>query len=162
MSTTSIIFTQATQQDSQLIDDASKIWAQAAAQRDHKPLPKDGSGAIAGVERRLALPDARLTVASKGGVAAGFTLCSPHDGYLEIYYVAVAPDFWGQRIASELLTEMDFFAHKTGFQELRLWVISDNSRAINLYQANGFRHTGQEQADESSGRVEFLLSKTKF
>ncbi|UTT40941.1 GNAT family N-acetyltransferase [Glutamicibacter mishrai] len=162
MDTPSITFAEATPQDSKHVQSAAKIWAQAAAQRDHKPLPFDGSQALAGVERRWALPGARLVVASKDGVPAGFTLCSPQDGYLEIYYVAVAPDFWGQGVARELLAEVDHFAQKAGFHDLRLWAIADNSRAINLYRANGYRPTGEELTDEASGRVEILLSKEIF
>jgi len=155
----SVTFAQVTQQDSKPVHGVAKIWALTVARRDHQPQPADGARALAGVQRRLALPDARLMVASKAGVLAGFTLCAPHDGYLEIYYVAVAPDFWGQGLARELLAEVDRYARKTGFQETRLWVIAENSRAIKLYQANGYRPTGEELIDEASGRVEVLLAK---
>ncbi|HCJ53639.1 MAG TPA: hypothetical protein DHV61_03435 [Glutamicibacter sp.] len=142
------------------MDHAARIWADAAAQRDHKPLPEDGSNALAGIHRRLALPEARLVVASKATVPAGFTISSPHDGYLEIYCVAVAPNFWGQGVARELLADVDRHAQNAGVQELRLWVIAENSRATDLYQANGYRDSGQELADETTGRIELLLSKT--
>lgn len=99
-------------------------------------------------------------VASKATVPAGFTISSPHDGYLEIYYVAVAPNFWGQGVARELLADVDRHAQNAGVQELRLWVIAENSRATDLYQANGYRDSGQELADETTGRIELLLSKT--
>lgn len=160
MDDSSLTFIGATRQDSQCIDHAARIWAQAAAQRDHRPMTADRNQALAGVQRRMALPEARLVMASKDGKPAGFTLCAPHDGYLEIYYVAVAPDFWGQGVARKLLDEVDRHAASAGHLELRLWVIADNSRAIEVYQANGYRHTGQELADETSGRMEFLLSKT--
>ena len=159
MDDSSLTFMEATRQDSQCIDHAARIWAQAAAQRDHKPTPTDGSQALAGVQRRLALPEARLVMASKDEVPAGFTIASPHDGYLEIYYVAVAPDFWGQGIARVLLSEVDRHAASAGHVELRLWVIADNSRAIELYLSCGYQHTGQELIDETSGRIEFLLRK---
>ncbi|UYQ78674.1 GNAT family N-acetyltransferase [Glutamicibacter sp. JL.03c] len=161
MDTPSITVAEAAPQDPQHVQNAAKIWAQAAAQRDHMPRPVDGSQALAGVERRLALPDARLVFASKDGVPAGFTLCSPHDGYLEIYYVAVAPDFWGQGVARELMAEVENFARAAGFREVRLWAITDNSRAIKLYQANGWRPTGEELTDAASGRTEILLAKAK-
>jgi len=156
----SLTFTEATAQDTQYIDHAARIWAQAAAQRDHKPLPDDGSNALDGIHRRLTLPEARLVVASKAGVPAGFTISSPHDGYLEIYYVAIAPDFWGQGVARELLAEVDRHAQNAGFHELRLWVIADNSRAVNLYLSCGYRHAGQEMVDETSGQIERLLRRT--
>ena len=62
-------------------------------------------------------------------------------------------------MARELLAEVDHFAQKAGFHDLRLWAIADNSRAIKLYQANGYRPTGEKLKDEASGRTEILLSK---
>lgn len=159
MNTKVITFTAASSDNEHLAYQAALIWAQAAAKRDNKPIPLDGSQALSGVRRRTALPNSRLVIGTLSGEPAGFTLCSPHDGYLEIYYVAVAPDFWGQGVARELLAEADSYAQNSGVQDLRLWAIADNSRAINLYRANGYRPTGEELTDEASGRVEILLSK---
>lgn len=159
MNTISVTFWPVAPQDSKLNQSAAKIWAQAAAHRDHKPTPADGRLALPGVQRRLALPGARLVIGFVSAEPAGFSLCAPHDDYLEIYYVAVAPDFWGCGIARELLTEVDRHASDAGYTDLRLWVIADNARAIDLYRACGYVDTGQEVVDDASDRIERLLHK---
>ncbi|TAP26938.1 GNAT family N-acetyltransferase [Arthrobacter sp. S41] len=156
----SIIFAVVKPEDQKSVAQAAIIWARAAAQRDHQPLPKDGAQALAGVQRRLALPSSRLVLATLADEPAGFTLCAPHDDYLEIYYVAVSPEFWGRGVARQMLDEVDRYALRAGFHHIRLWVIAENSRAMQVYLSCGYQQTGQELVDQSSGRVECLLEKT--
>src|SRR4051794_29943441 len=147
-----IIFDEVNPDDLKSIDQAAVIWARAAAQRDHKPLPKDGTQSLAGVQRRLALAGSRLVLGSVAGERAGFTLCAPHDDSLEIYYVAVSPEFWGYGIARAMLADVDRYATNAGISDIQLWVIAENSRATGLYFSCGYQRTGQELTDPASGR----------
>lgn len=141
------------------IEQAALIWARAAAQRDGKPLPDHGETARAGILRRMTLPGSRLVIASRDGKASGFTLAAMPGSVLEIFYLAIAPDCWGQGIASRLLREVEDYARSAGVSAIELWVIADNDRAMGLYRSCGYRWTEEQEIDQSSGRVEYLLRK---
>jgi ribosomal protein S18 acetylase RimI-like enzyme len=55
--------------------------------------------------------------------------------------VAVAPQYRGQGIASQLVDASIKFAHRKGARKLILQVDADNERALALYQRRGFKTT---------------------
>lgn len=58
-------------------------------------------------------------------------------GWIEC--LAVDPDYWGRGIARELLRKSVEILFTSGAQEIKLFVISSNTRAVKLYERNGFR-----------------------
>jgi GNAT superfamily N-acetyltransferase len=130
------------------------IWARAKARRDGEPNEASVEEALQGVQRRLALDGARLLLARRGGVPAGFALFAPNASAVEVYYLAVDPDAWGAGVASELLTCVDTEARALGFDALELWVIDDNQRAIAVYERSGWVRTLQTKRDTPLSRLE--------
>lgn len=57
-------------------------------------------------------------------------------GWIEC--LAVDPDHWGMGIARELLGKSVKILLTSGAEEVKLFVISSNTRAVNLYERNGF------------------------
>lgn len=130
------------------------MWARAKARRDGEPREASVEEALLGVQRRLALDGARLLLARRGGVAAGFALLAPHASAIELYYLAVDPEAWGAGVASWLLTGVDAEARALGFDALELWVIDDNQRAIAVYERSGWVRTEQTKRDAPLSRLE--------
>lgn len=139
--------------------EAAQIWALAKARRDHDAAPAPAEEILPGVQRRLRVPGAELIVASQGGRAVGFTLFAPRAASLEIFYLAVAPDAWGRGVAAALLASVEEFARGISRTAVDLWVISDNDRAISVYQRAGFVDSGELHHDAASGRSECRMVK---
>ncbi|WP_181419710.1 GNAT family N-acetyltransferase [Arthrobacter psychrolactophilus] len=139
--------------------EAAQIWALAKARRDEDTAPASAEEVLPGVQRRLRVPGAELIVASQGGQAVGFTLFAPRAECLEIFYLAVAPDAWGRGVAAVLLASVEEFAHGISRPSVDLWVISDNDRAISVYQRTGFIDSGELHRDAASGRSERRMVK---
>lgn len=133
---------------------SAAIWARAKTRRDGEPKEASVEEALVGVQRRLALDGARLLLARRDGVSAGFALFAPNASAIELYYLAVDPDAWGAGVASGLLTEVDADARALGFVALELWVIDDNQRAIAVYERSGWVRTKQTKRDAPSSRLE--------
>lgn len=142
-----------------LVKAAALVWAHATAVRDRRPRPQTGGEKIRGIQRRLGLDGARLLLAWREGQCVAFTLFAPQAQSLEIFYLAVAPQAWGQGIAGHLLAAAEDHARSIGRSALELWVIDDNHRALEVYTRSGFVDTAQTKMDESSGRFERQLRK---
>ncbi|MFB0921695.1 MAG: GNAT family N-acetyltransferase, partial [Oscillospiraceae bacterium] len=56
--------------------------------------------------------------------------------------MAIYREFWGLGIGSALLGALIEFAWKAGYEQLELEVISDNERAVALYEKFGFEIFG--------------------
>ncbi|WP_449374519.1 GNAT family N-acetyltransferase [Arthrobacter psychrolactophilus] len=139
--------------------EAAQIWALAKARRDGDAAPAPAAESLPGVQRRLKVPGAKLIVASASDQAVGFTLFAPRAESLEIFYLAVAPEAWGRGVAAALLASVEEFARGISQTTLDLWVISDNERAISVYQRAGFVDSGELQHDVASGRSERRMIK---
>ncbi|AWB86085.1 hypothetical protein C3E77_05285 [Mycetocola zhujimingii] len=72
---------------------------------------------------------------------------------MEIIYLAVDPQAWGQGVAGQLL---DFIRRRseTAGTPLELWVIADNDRAVSSYERAGWTRTANVEVRNSSGRPE--------
>jgi GNAT superfamily N-acetyltransferase len=128
---------------------AAEIWARATAARDGRTEPAVGA-ALAGVRRRLAQGGV-LDLAFVADRAVGFTvLVGP-----ELVYLAVDPGSWGAGVGSRLLAHVDEVGEAAGYESLDLWVIDDNSRAVEVYRRAGWLPTADLK--ESGGRTERRL-----
>jgi ribosomal protein S18 acetylase RimI-like enzyme len=84
----------------------------------------------------------------------GFLLIAPRARTLEISYLAVDPDAWGCGIGSRLLLSAEDHAREIGRETRELWVMSDNERAIRVYERSGWLGTAEVKRDTPSGRLE--------
>ncbi|SEE84286.1 Acetyltransferase (GNAT) family protein [Arthrobacter alpinus] len=139
--------------------EAARIWSLAKARRDQNSESDPVEKTLPGIQRRLDLAGAELILATNSKGSVGFTLFAPHEETLEIFYLAVAPDSWGGGVAGALLAGVEEYAREISRGILELWVISDNERAINVYQRAGFIGTDQLQYLESSGQTERRMIK---
>ncbi|OZD10291.1 hypothetical protein CH275_01010 [Rhodococcus sp. 06-235-1A] len=146
--------------DARDVDDPqmlASIWVRSTAIRDGSVEPGDVSAAVAGIRRRLEFVDACVLVAERRGRSVGFALGAPLGDVLELFYLAVDPEVWGEGIATRLLRAVDSFADSVGCETCVLWVIEDNERAIGVYENAGWIGTDDTQTDAASGRVERRL-----
>ena len=56
--------------------------------------------------------------------------------------ISVLQGYWNQGIASLLIPRVLECAHQAGYEQVELEVITDNEKAISLYQRHGFREYG--------------------
>lgn len=141
------------------VGNAALIWARATALRDRRPEPSTGEEKMPGIQRRLGVAGAKLLLARRDDAYVGFALFAPHEENLEIFYLAVDPDSWGNGVANALLIGAEEHARAIGRAVLELWVINDNDRALGVYARSGFVDTEQLHYDESSGRLERRMIK---
>lgn len=73
----------------------------------------------------------------------GFISCLLHGGTLDLFLVAVLPEFQGQRIGSALLNYVGETAKARGWA-LSTQVLASNVRALNFYMQHGFVVSGGE------------------
>lgn len=139
--------------------EAARIWALAKARRDQSPEPDPVKKTLPGIQRRLDLAGAELILATGGEGSVGFTLFAPREDTVEIFYLAVAPDSWGSGVAGALLASVENYARNISRGILELWVISDNERAMNVYERAGFIGTDQLQDFDGPGRSERRMVK---
>ena len=116
-------------------------------------------GKVPGIRRRLTLTGATLFMTERQGVRDGFALAAPHLGEAELFYLATCPNVWGTGLATHLLHEVDRWAASAGYAHMRLWVITDNHRAIQAYEHAGWVQTDHVQ-DSAAGRSERMLKRT--
>lgn len=121
--------------------------------------PQTGQEKIPGIQRRLDLAGAKLLLAQREGQCVAVTLFGPQAQSLEIFYLAVAPEAWGQGVAGRLLAAAEDHARSLGRAALELWVIDDNHRALEVYLRSGFAGTQQSKSDAASGQVERRMRK---
>lgn len=133
---------------------AAGIWSRAKARRDGSSTPDGADSAVPGVRRRLALDGSTLLLAGRGSEAVGFAVCAPREVTLELFYLAVDPDAWGDGVGALLLASVDDLARVCGRDALELWVIDDNARAIAVYERAGWEPTGELVRDDTSGKLE--------
>ena len=133
---------------------AAGVWSRAVARRDGGTGPVDVDAAVPGLRRRLALDGSTLLTAHRDKALVGFALFAPGSRGLELYYLAVDPADWGGGVGSALLRAVDGHARAAGSALVELWVIDDNTRAIEVYQRNGWVSTDEVVTDPTSRRDE--------
>jgi putative acetyltransferase len=90
------------------------------------------------------VPNAKIVVAENAAELLGFVTIDP-SGYLD--QLVVAPDHWGSDLATALVDQ----AKHLSPAGVTLLVNTDNARAIQFYERNGFVHAG-EDVNPTSGR----------
>jgi ribosomal protein S18 acetylase RimI-like enzyme len=63
----------------------------------------------------------------------------------ELVSMWVSPAHRGTGVAAELVAAVVGWAHQTGVETVELWVTRGNDAAVHLYEAAGFRSTGDHQ-----------------
>nr|WP_232528556.1 GNAT family N-acetyltransferase [Microbacterium sp. MAH-37] len=90
----------------------------------------------------------------------GFAVLVPDGRALELRYLAVDPDAWGTGVAGSVLDHVAGHARASNYDELTLWVLEDNDRAISVYARSGWQSTTDVKPHPDSGRTERRLQLT--
>jgi ribosomal protein S18 acetylase RimI-like enzyme len=125
------------------------------------------------VERR----NAATWIAEQGGQLRGFAIVEwgrersgvPSDGSSSmgctgevvayIQTIEVAPDQRGQGAGGELLHRVEASARAAGAQLIRLHVDAENTAALRLYEAHGYRIEGRQEKYYPHGRAALICLK---
>ncbi|MFN2169283.1 MAG: GNAT family N-acetyltransferase, partial [Anaerolineae bacterium] len=78
----------------------------------------------------------------------------------EIYAIYLLPKAWGQGHGSALLRQALDKLQAQGLDETTLWVLRDNQRAIDFYQAHGFQADGAAKHETRGDSV--ILHEVRF
>jgi len=99
-----------------------------------------------------------LVVADDDGMLAGFAdVGQSRDDDAEpgktgeVRAIYLAPDSWGKGLGRELMAAALAHLAGLGYDEVTLWVLDTNARAMQFYQAAGFRPDGAIKLDDSHG-----------
>lgn len=100
----------------------------------------------------------RPWIAETGTDIAGFVSVGPSSDpgasteTGEVYALYVAPDCWDRGVGRNLLHhgQRDLVEH--GYNEATLWVLADNTRAREFYEAAGWRTDGAQRTEDIGGR----------
>lgn len=84
----------------------------------------------------------------------------PQEGVGELFGMWVRPEFRGSGVAWQLVNAAADQARQDGNRALRLWVATDNGRAVGFYSSYGFRPTDDRRAmasDSSTEEIAMIL-----
>ncbi|WP_250001672.1 GNAT family N-acetyltransferase [Actinoplanes sp. M2I2] len=103
--------------------------------------------------RTRPLPDgAQTLVAEEDGRIAGFVAFGPYrledgvdPGAGELYSVYLHPGHWGRGTGRQLLEAARAGLTAAGFPDMRLWVLTGNTRARRFYERAGLKPDGVDQ-----------------
>ena len=99
-----------------------------------------------------------IIIAKDNDRVIGFTGCGirpdiPDIG--EIFSMYVLPEYYGKGVAQQLMAaRLDRLSQ---YNEITLWVLKGNNRAIRFYQKCGFVYAGQEMTDPRLKAVEIRM-----
>lgn len=100
-------------------------------------------------------------LASRDGEDVGVVSLGPasdDDGFIEgvaeLFGMWVSADSRGTGVAWELVTAAADQARRDGHRQMRLWVASDNGRAVGFYSSYGFRPADERRPMASDASVE--------
>jgi ribosomal protein S18 acetylase RimI-like enzyme len=97
---------------------------------------------------RLAAADASTFLALEAGTAVGLVTVfrtSEHPSRASLVSMWVAPERRGRRLGRALVERVVTWAGARGAKTVELWVTDSNEAARALYEATGFRPTGERQ-----------------
>jgi ribosomal protein S18 acetylase RimI-like enzyme len=77
----------------------------------------------------------------------------------EITAIYLSPYCWHQGLGSKLCEQSIIQLHSLGFQEVTLWVLDGNEKAIRFYQRMGFQPDGVTKIDEQK---ELPLNEVRY
>ncbi|REJ04046.1 GNAT family N-acetyltransferase [Microbacterium bovistercoris] len=141
------------------VHSAASIWARATAMRDGLQRPAPAEDKIPGIRSALAVAGASLHVAERWPDDVGFAVLVPNGRALELRYLGADPEAWGTGVGGGILEYVEGRARSAGFDELTLWVLEDNERAIGVYERSGWRRTPDMKSQLESRRTECRLHK---
>ena len=111
-----------------------------------------------GWRRRLERGDTAIFLAEENEQPLGWVSLGPSrdadagNGTGELYALYVAPEQWRRGIGHHLVCESVRHLSGSGFSDVTLWVLSDNSRARAFYRSHGFAlDAGIEKSVEIGG-----------
>jgi ribosomal protein S18 acetylase RimI-like enzyme len=76
------------------------------------------------------------------------------EGVAELFGMWVRPEMRGTGVAWQLVTAAAEQARRDGYRQLRLWVSTDNGRAIGFYSSYGFRPADERRPMVTDASVE--------
>lgn len=149
-------------------DDVDGIRAVASAAWHAAHTPIVGEDAVdsflntyydaGSVRDRVAREDVVLDVAVDAGDAGdavvGYVLGVPDDdaATFHLSQLYVGPDHWGEGIGRRLLDHLESVARDRGRERITLAVMVENDRAVDFYEAAGYRRTDAFHDDELDTR----------
>jgi ribosomal protein S18 acetylase RimI-like enzyme len=103
--------------------------------------------------RRIAERSSEFTVAlsDPGGPICGFSISgtpryATSSRVMELWALNVLPEFWGNGIGRALVSACINSATQAESTLIELWVLSENHRAIGMYERCGFMPTGRDRS----------------
>ncbi|UGS25820.1 GNAT family N-acetyltransferase [Microbacterium resistens] len=133
---------------------AAAIWSAATAHRDGSVSVPPASESRPIIDTALREPHSVLLNAVADGASLGFAILDGGVDAATVHYLAVAPEAWGRRVATRLLDAAAHLAQQRSHTCIDLWVYSDNTRAVEVYERNGWLPTGEVRVHPRSGRQE--------
>lgn len=106
-------------------------------------------------------PRARLRVLRRAGRLAGYALLLLRRGsrVARLYSIVIDPAERGRGFGARLLVDAEIQARRSGAQELRLEVRSDNGTAIALYEARGYYRLGRRAGYYEDGAAAWRYAR---
>lgn len=146
--------------------DVALVMARANAQRDGESVPStlDDNNSLDDVLLRINRASAWTYVAACGEKVVGFTLChavmdpeslSPDTEHLSL--LMVDPDYWGMRVASQLLDLTVEHARDLNRLRVTLWTQSSNARARAFYAHKRFIYGSIKRPSAAGWQVQYQL-----
>lgn len=77
----------------------------------------------------------------------------------EITAIYIDPAFWRRGFGGHLCKQAIDHAREIGFNEISLWVLEGNSRAIGFYENAGFHFDGTQKSEQRPG---FTLDEMRY
>jgi ribosomal protein S18 acetylase RimI-like enzyme len=107
---------------------------------------------------RLRLGRSERLLASQGDQAVGIASLgqAEEDGVAELFGMWVDPSRRGSGVAWQLTHAAALHARAAGRRALKLWVSTDNGRAVAFFSSYGFRPTDQRRPMTTDAEVEEL------
>ena len=66
------------------------------------------------------------------------------EGYGEVYSFYITPEYWRKNFGRQLM-EATLSCLNKNYQAIDVWVLEENNRAVDFYEALGFRKTGEKK-----------------
>lgn len=131
------------------IGDLALVMDRANAQRDGRPLPGiDSDASYDALADRMRRVGAWTHVAVDNREYAGFVLTHP----------LIDPDYWGKRVASQLVDIVIERARENSRHSITLWTReADNERARIFYTRKGFMRNGLARGDGLDTQIQYQL-----
>lgn len=137
-------------------DAVAQLWAETTAARD-------GRNEIAPLDKSRPVIDAVLDGSARSVLLVGrddqqvvaFAAAAPVDEQTaEVRYVGVSPRAWGGGVGTRLMTELRSALVGAGYERAELMVYIDNSRALRLYERQGWSANGEPTPHPRTGKLE--------